>query len=119
MVFFASWSEQSLEALAECRSLADSHPSVLFLLVDADRYEQLAVEHKVESVPTAIVFFGEEKRGVHFLTQPDDIVTVILKELGLTKEVCSVLCNLFFLHPSELIFFFSSPSPSSSSFFFS
>jgi len=106
VVFFAPWSEQSLEALAECRSFADSNPSVLFLLVDADKYEQLASEHKVESVPTAIIFFGEEKRGLHHLTKPRDIVAVVSKELGLTNAVCCSLVPSLRFDFSTFFFFF-------------
>uniref|UniRef100_A0A6C0E9L4 Thioredoxin domain-containing protein n=1 Tax=viral metagenome TaxID=1070528 RepID=A0A6C0E9L4_9ZZZZ len=61
--FFATWCGPCKKVSAELDVLESKHADTLFVKVDVDTHESLAVEYSVESLPTVVVFKDAVKIG--------------------------------------------------------
>ena len=84
MIFFADWSEPAKQAAGEFRRLSESHPSVLFVSVDADKFSELQQSVGCESVPTVALFKGEDKVFLKHVAETSKVVELLLSSLGTT-----------------------------------
>jgi thioredoxin len=59
--FFATWCRPCMQFKPHFEQLSKDHPSVLFAKVDVDAAKNLAAAHRIEAMPTFILFIGDNE----------------------------------------------------------